>query len=645
MTAGARRGAALGVALWLAAAPAAAGVKWEPLPADRVDAGDCPKEPGCPAAVVWEETLLDNSYLNARVEVHRIVKIFKPDGLKKASFSIPYVVGEWSVKDLEGRTIRPDGSVADLDPRSAIVQTVVKASGFRGKELQVEMPAAEVGALLEYRYRQIHAYQFGSYEWQPQEDVPILRSTLLVKGASLWQPIAVNMEGIKKAMDVDAEGRTRIVLTDVPSLPDEPLMPPAGEVRGRILLAGPTPPLWTWSRVGGNVHDYFEKYYSRSKQARRLTEELLRETTDPEVKLQKLYAWVQDNIDNTSFQETREGEVESEHRNIYVDDVLASRQGTFEDLVRLFVFMAREAGFDASVALVATRDEAFFRKDLRDVSQLNGEVAAVHQADEWKFFDPGTRYIPFGLVGWQNEGVWENAVITRPASGILVRIPPSPAAGNLHLRRVRVRLGPGGAMSGEVQEEAHGLTGAAIRNDVDHLGDGERRARLQDDLGELREGVKVADLAYANREAWGEPLRAAYRVEAGGYAVPAGTRLLVPAIAFPFHNPLHAPERRTDVYFERTVKRVEEMTLEVPERYEVESLPAPDLLDLGKVRYNINFQQVDGEVRVTRSLTNDVVLIDVDHYGRIRELLDEATRLDASQIVLRRAAGAEEAGP
>jgi hypothetical protein len=628
--------------------PADAATEWDPIPSDLTSITDCPNEPGCPAAILLDETRVDNEYYRARVYKHRIIKIFKPEGLDAAAVSIRYIVGRWGVFELEGRTIHPDGTTVALDPTKAITQTTVKESGFRGKEQTFQMPAAEVGAYLEYRYRLSYQYQFSSYEWVVQDVYPIVKAVFAAApGDEDWTVTILRLDGVRHVADADEEGRTRYTFHAVPSFKKEPLMPPEDECRGRVLFY-PKYPRWGWKDLGRVVHTYYEdKFFKRGKQAHKLAVQLIEGAPDANAKIERIYDWIQNNLDNTSFTESAEGEVQDTKPNLYVDDVLAAKQGNHEDLTRLFAFMAKAAGLEAEVALVASRDNTLFRKDVLDLYQFDDEVAAIRMGEDWHFYDPGTRYCPVGMVGAEFEGVQENALVTRDGGGFVTRVPNSRANDNLLRRTGKADITEDGALTLDVDVEAFGLAGEELRNQIDHLTAEERRKFLED---RVRKGIadsRVEEFSVSNLSALAEPLRIHYQVRADAYAAAAGSRLLVPA--FPLHlgaaNPLPSPTRQNPILYPRTSRDLEEVTLRVPDGFEVESLPVPRLLDLSAIQYQTKASQDGEEVKVSRDLVVDVLMVPASRYGVVRHLYEEAARLDGSQIVLRRKGTSPEPPP
>jgi hypothetical protein len=624
--------------LSLATAPAWS-AQWDPLPPEVTQVEDCPNEPGCNAVILRYNAIWDNEYIETRVWHHRVIKILKPEGLDAASVKIPKVVGSWNIRDLVGRTIRADGSVVELNPNSAVEETEVKARGFRRKVLSFQMPGAEVGAILEYRYKLVYTYKIGAYLWSVQGDLPILQATMTIKTGKtrLRAPMPFGLEGSSLGGRQEDPGTYVFTVKRIAALKDEPMMPPEEEARGRVMFY-PAEPWWSMKAIRTHYDELLAKYYTRSSKAKKLGRQVLTETGDPEETLALLYRHIQNNFDNTSYRESAEGEV-AEERNLYVDDVVMSGQGSHDDLVRLFVFLAKQAGLKAELAYVAPRDESFFRPDTYFPYDFSNELAAVWLDNQWKFYDPGTRYCPVGLVSWDNEGLGPNALMPRPSGigGTLAKVPPSRADDNLERRVVRMEIAPDGGMTAEVEREHHGLAAASLRNGLDHQTEEERFERLEEALKETFSGATLEELEYQNLEAWEEPLRSRYRLRVDQYGAAAGSRLLMPVILYPERNPFHEETRQQPIYFQRAYHERDEVTITIPEGFEVESLPRGRTVDLSALLYRMRVEGDGNEVRISRDLKVDVLLVEAAKYDMIRNLFVEAARVDGGQLVLRRA--------
>src|SRR5262249_14901506 len=78
--------------------------------------------------------------------------------------------------------------------------------------------------------------------------------------------------------------------------------------------------------------------------------------------------------------------------------------GTGEDIVLLFAALATAAGFEVHITRTADRGRTFFNSRSTDDFLLNTYNVAVKVGDQWRFFDPESKYVPYGMLRWQEEG-------------------------------------------------------------------------------------------------------------------------------------------------------------------------------------------------------------------------------------------------
>jgi hypothetical protein len=251
------------------------------------------------------------------------------------------------------------------------------------------------------------------------------------------------------------------------------------------------------------------------------------------------------------------------------------------------------------------------------------------------------------MVSWDNEGMGVNALIKKTNRNAgLVQIPFSRADDNLTRRVVRMEITSDGGMTAEVEKEFHGLAAVSARNALDHQTEEERFQNLEEALKESFSGASLEDLEYPNLGAWQEPLRSRYSLRIDQYGAAAGSRLLLPVILFPEKNPFHTESRQHPIYFQRTYHERDEISIRIPEGFEVESLPRGRTVDLSALLYRVRVQGEGDEVLITRDLKVDILLVEAAKYDMVRNLFAEAARVDGAELVLRQApeAGQGEAG-
>ena len=63
----------------------------------------------------------------------------------------------------------------------------------------------------------------------------------------------------------------------------------------------------------------------------------------------------------------------------------------------LFGAMAIAAGFEVRIARLSDRSDVFFDPSFANSYFMNTFDVAVKVGNQWRFFDPGNRYVPFGM--------------------------------------------------------------------------------------------------------------------------------------------------------------------------------------------------------------------------------------------------------
>ena len=128
--------------------------------------------------------------------------------------------------------------------------------------------------------------------------------------------------------------------------------------------------------------------------------------------------------------------------------------GTGYDIDMLFAAMAIAAGFDARIVNLSDRSEIFFDKDFADDYFIQTFDIAVKVGDEWRFYDPASTYVPYGMLRWQEES--QDALLSDPKEPVWVRTPLSSPDKSKQKRIAKLRLNEDGTIEGDVTVEYSG---------------------------------------------------------------------------------------------------------------------------------------------------------------------------------------------
>ncbi|HEY4580630.1 MAG TPA: DUF3857 domain-containing protein, partial [Candidatus Acidoferrales bacterium] len=614
---------------------------WLPITPEDLSLKEVSGAPGAHAVVLHRERLTDDveSY---ETNYYRI-KIFTEEGKKHGDVEILYLKDSESVKDIKARTIRPDGSVVDFDGK-IFDKTVVKTRGVKYYAKAFTLPEVQAGSIIEYKYRMLRdTSRLYSPYWPLQSELfarrvkfsfrPVLRG-LAIQWASMLLPAGNQPKSKGDWISLEIE--------NLPAFEEEEYMPPERELRMRVeffyarQIEKDTEAFW--KKQGQELRDYVEDFIGKRGGIANAEKEITAGAASPEEKLQKIYARVQQ-VRNLSYERVRsEKEIKKEklRDNNHIEDVWKNGYGYRREIARLFVGLARAAGFTASIVHVAERDDHFFHKQLQDEYQLDAEVALVRVDNRDRFFDPGMPNCPFGLLAWQKTevpgfkpdkdgGTW----ITTPA-------PASKEA--MTERKAMLKLTEDGTLQGKVEFIFTGLQAIRQRRDAMEKDEAQRRKDMEDELkNRLPSNATVKLENVVGLEGSDVALKVEYSVEIPGYAAATGRRLLLPTSVFHLgkvHPFLHA-KRKYPIYFSYPFQDVDDITIELPANYRVENLPPGRRAGSNVMKFEVVRESQGSKLHVRRNLALDAYYFPTDYYPSLRQFYDAVRAGDEEQAVLR----------
>jgi hypothetical protein len=361
----------------------------------------------------------------------------------------------------------------------------------------------------------------------------------------------------------------------------------------------------------------------------------------PEAKLRKIYARVQQ-VRNLSFEKDKTEQEEKRENlrdNKSAEDVLRNGYGHRSEINRLFVAMARSVGLDAVSVRVASRDDIFFAKNVLDSGQLDTEVAAVTMdGGEAKYFDPGTPFAPFGLLSWEKTGV-AGMRIAKKTGGTFVQTPDMPPTLAVMERKAALRLDPD-AVRGTATLTFRGQEALRRRLAGRNEDEAANRKTIEDEVKKwFPDGSTVKVTKLTNLRGTEEPLIAEVDLDLPNLGSVVGSRAIVPLAIFSTaqKNPFAAERRKNPVYFENEFQTEDEVTLQIPEGYAIESLPKNIDERHGAVGFQTWWAQKDNAVTFKRKLYLGTVFIDVPNYRIIRAFFSRLGTADQESLVLKKA--------
>lgn len=584
--------------------------------------------------------------------------------------------GGYTVNNIAGRTIHPDGTIIPFTgkPYEKLIEKTQGYDGYKYMAKVFTMPDVEIGSIIEYRYslRYDDNYFFapswfiqsdlylrkGHYLWKPTNKRLVSNRgghEQLTNGIG-WFPILPKGAQIQQSrlppVSPDPDGQLLLSLDvhDVPPAPQEEHMPPISSFTYRVLF------YYSPYRSGTEYWQGEGKYWSKNQdkfigpgpQVVASVHELTAPSDSQEQKLRKIYAAVM-RIENTDF--TRKHEAAEDKaagfREVHnTDDVLDRRHGTSDQLTELFVAMARAAGMKAYVFAVTSRDRSLFTDAYLNMSQLDDYVAVVNIDGKEVYFDPGSRYCPYGHLEWKHTMA---GGIRQIESGTALSNTPGELLTFSNTQRIaEFKMDEHGEATGVVKLTYTGAPAIAWRH-RSLLGDDESfRRELRTNLEHmLPGGVEVKVTNVMQLETYEQPLIVEYSIK-GPIGSPTGKRLFVPADLFLSNAKPAFPHEKRElaVYFDYPNMVQDAIRIHLPATITAESVPSPYKEQFEKsALYTFTNEQKSDSITVRRNFILGEILFDAKSYPALRTYYSKVENKDQENIVLTNAPQTNAAKP
>ena len=617
---------------------------WLPVTPEELQQTSEPKAPGAAAIFLYRQVDRDDT---SSTESHYArLKILKEEGRKYADVEITYTKGTDSIRSIDARTIRPDGSIVKFDG-TVYDKAVVSGRGVKVMAKTFTMPDAGVGSIIEYRYvrQQSVAYVFDSH-WTLSQELFTRHAKFSLVPSPYFGLRWSWPNGMPEGTGSPEKKRGRIELEthDVPAFVTEELMPPDNVLEYRVDFIYANDEQFTkdpasyWKHIGKDAFHDVDKFVDRRKAMEHAVAEIVQPEDSPETKLRKIYARVQRMNNETYEREKTEEELKRDRKEDphNVEEVWARGSGTATNLNYLFIALARAAGVQASCALVATRDEYFFDARLMNARQLNSNLVIVTVAGKDRFLDPGVPFTPFGLLPWYETAVHGLQLDSDGGKWIDT---PVPTPGDARIERTaHLKLEQqGGTLSGKVTIRFTGMEGAWRRLQERNEDDTERKQFLEDQLrGLVPSGTEVK---LTNTPDWlsgDDPLVAEYDLKVPGWVASAGQRQLLKVGLFGAaeDRTFEHQTRTQPVYFNFPYQYSDTISIELPAGKHINSLPKPVNLDSKVYSYGLAVDQNNETLQLKRDISMALLIVKAKYYDQLRQFFQSVRTADEEQIVI-----------
>lgn len=418
---------------------------------------DAPKATDYPNAA--KATLLDAADVtvradgSARIVTHQRIKVLNARGREQeAEIQLPYNGSYETLRLIQARTIRPDGSVVAVRP------TDVRQGSSEGyddaKVLSFSMPAVEPGCVIDYEYvtEQKTSPLPGHFwfQWYFQGGLDPVQKTRLTVTVPKSLKLARRLRNstIEPTLRNTPDG-SGVVYTweqsKVPPLEIEPLMPPSERQLPKLTLS--TVPSWQ------TVAEWYTKLAKERMQSdpsvAAMAKELTKNCRTDEEKAKAIFYYVQE--------KTRYVAIElgiSAYQPRAASRTLTVQYGDCKDMATLLVAMLRAVGLTADPVLLQANAPFPLKDELPTPHAFNHALCRVELAGKPYWLDATAQVCRFGDVPLADRG--SEAFVVRDGKGSFEKIPLATPDQATTDQRVAITLLPEGSARGTVTLSGNG---------------------------------------------------------------------------------------------------------------------------------------------------------------------------------------------
>src|SRR5260370_2842457 len=278
-----------------------------------------------------------------------------------------------------------------------------------------------------------------------------------------------------------------------------------------------------------------------------------------------------------------------------------------------------------------------------DAHMLDAKLVLVKLNGRDIFCDPGAAFTPFGLLTWSETAV-QGLRLDKDGGTCLQTVVRESWEPQIERRANLALSSTTGDLEGKLTLTFTGLEAMRRRVQERNQDEAARKKLLEDEAKEYIPAASDAELT--NQPDWlssSAPLVAEFNLKIPGWVSSAGRRALLPVGIFTAteKHVFDHTERVHPIYFEFPSEKVDDVTITLPEGWQVSNLPPVQDENAKAAGHIIKAESDQQKLHLARKLRIDLILLDAKHYPTLRQFFQMVRNGDEQQIVLQPAAAAK----
>ena len=380
-----------------------------------------------------------------------------------------------------------------------------------------------------------------------------------------------------------------------------------------------------------------------AKEIKKTAEEVVAGANTDDEKLKKIYEFCQTKIKNTSYDATLTDEMRAKLPAFKsYSDMIKRGSGTYFQINILFGAMAIAAGIDARYVLAGNRNEVFFEPKMTNDDLVSFAGIGVKSGNDFKLYNPGIKYAPFGSLPWYFEDSW--ALFIGEKDFFWQQTAYAPHEKTNAKRTAKLNVLDDGSLEGDITIELGGHRSLNYRLEYYDESADKRETALKDDVKRRISQAEVSAVSIENIEDTSKPIVERFKIRVPNYAQRTGKRLFLQPGFFEFgESPLFASsDRKFDIFFSYPWSETDIVEIKFPTTFAIDNGDTPGAVEDNSriVSDNISIR-VDGAsstILYARKFYfggGGKVLFKPENYTALKGLWDAINKADTHQISLK----------
>ncbi len=600
-----------------------------------------------PAAITFKNQntyfLTTNGSTSLVTEVYERIKIYSKEGFDYATEHIPLYKGRYDEENV-GRIKAVTYNLVDgkiVEHKLEKDQIFKTKASYNYNRVSFTMPNVQVGSVIEFKYKITSPYIWNIDEFQFQYDIPVkkviaeirtpkgFRFNQTPKGYLNVYPKTSKRNDNRIGMDVIINTYT---LHDVPAMREENYVDNIDNYRSGVmfeLVSIDVPGFFksfakTWSDVAKTIGNS-DDYKNQLDKTRAFDDEidlLLAGQVDDLSKMKAIFKYVKSNI-------TWNG-MDGKYFYYGLKKALKEKKGNAADINLLVVAMLRYAGIYANPVVISTKDNniPFFPT----VERLNHVIAYAIVDDKPYFLDATEEYSDVNILPVKDYN-WQGILIDNPNmvwKQINIVAPPK---SNM-MCSINAKLFEDGSCEGTFSSRIDRHLALKFRKRMKDVDMESYLTQLESSYN----GIEISDHQIENLDNYDGFVKESFTFldEEGMESI--DDKIYVNPLGFlgMDENPFKLEERTYPVDFGYSFKNTYMLNIEIPEGFNVISVPKPLIVrlpdNLGTFKYTI--QKKPNGIGVLVNFEINKAIIPVNMYPMLREFYKQAIGKEAEKVII-----------